>query len=127
MERESSWFLAILFTADLLNVCRSIFVLNISGWPWHLAIASDGRDSRIICLKTHLHFYFRAKRPAILKYNHLRDCSLEKNDQVARLQKVDQFFYIPLNKSDQLKIIIPFFCALMKTKMAWGIFVPSFT
>ena len=42
--------------------------------------------------------------------------------QVARLQKVDQFFYIPLNKSDQLKILIPFFYALMKTKMSWGIF-----
>ena len=47
--------------------------------------------------------------------------------QVARLQKVDQFFYIPLNKSDQLKILIPFFHALVKTKMAWGIFVFSFT
>ena len=47
--------------------------------------------------------------------------------QVGRLQKVDEFFYITLNKSDQLKILIPFFHALMKTKMAWGIFVPSFT
>ena len=46
--------------------------------------------------------------------------------QTARLQKVDQFFYISLNKSDQLKILIPFFHALMKTKIAWGIFVPSF-
>ena len=47
--------------------------------------------------------------------------------QVSRLQKVDQFVYIPLNKSDQLKILLPFFNALMKTKMAWVIFVPSFT
>ena len=66
------------------------------------------------------------KRPAVLKCNHLTAYSWEKNDKWLDCKKWTNFSTSPLNKFDQLKILIPFFNALMKTEMEWGIFVPSF-